>query len=67
MVKEFSGSIWGSKPKNIDEAKKKPLLTPKEVSHIIDKLKNQDTYAPYEKKLLNACYEWLKNYNRRKY
>ena len=64
MVKEYSGSIWGSSPKNI---KSKPLLTPKEVSNIIDKLKNQDTYAPYEKKLLDACYGWLKNYDRRKH
>ena len=67
MVKEFSGSIWGEHPKNINEPEKKPLLTPKEVGNIIGKLKNQINYAKYEKKLLDACYEWLKNYNRRKY
>ena len=65
MAKEYSGSIWGKHPKNI-EPKKKSLLTPKDVGNIIGKLKNQDTYASYEEKLLNACYEWLKNYDRRK-
>lgn len=63
-MSKFSGSIWGSKP---NHKEKKLLLTPLEVTNIITKLKNQDSYAPYEKSLLDACYEWLKNYNRRKY
>lgn len=45
----------------------KGLLTPKDVTKVIDKLENQETYAPYEKKLLRACYMWLKNFMRRKY
>lgn len=66
-MSKFSGSIWGSKPPNHKEKKpKKSLLTPVEIANIITKLKNQDSYSPYEKSLLNACYEWLKNYNRRK-
>lgn len=45
----------------------KGLLTPKEVVNIINKLEKQETLASYEKRLLRACDEWLKNYNRRKY
>ena len=63
-MSKSSGSIWGNKPNY--EKEKKSLLTPVEIANIITKLKNQDSYAPYEKNLLDACYEWLKNYNRRK-
>jgi hypothetical protein len=43
------------------------LLAPEEVANIITKLKTQETMAPYEKRLLNACDNWLLNYNRRRY
>ena len=43
------------------------MLTPQLVAQVIEELKKQEAYAPYEKKLLDACYNWLKNFNRRKY
>jgi hypothetical protein len=43
------------------------MLYPKLVAEVIEELKKQETYAKYEKDLLRACHNWLKNFNRRKY
>lgn len=53
------------KAKGIPIIETKPVLTRAEVGNIIDKL--QGPRAEYEERLLDACYDWLKNYNRRKY
>lgn len=63
---EFSGCIWGEYPKKIKESKKKSLFTPKDVGIIINKLKNWTNRTSCEEKLLTICYEWLKDYDRRK-
>jgi len=49
------------------KAEGKKMLTPQLVSEVAHLLDIQETLAPYEQKLLDACDEWLQNFNRRKY